>query len=46
MLYQISRTASVLNGLKNEPSYEFICEVILKATLSKPRKSIAKVYVN
>jgi hypothetical protein len=35
VLYQISRTASVLNGLKNEPSYEFIGEVILKATLSK-----------
>jgi hypothetical protein len=25
-----ARTASVLNGLKNDPSYEFIGEVILK----------------
>ena len=25
-----ARTASVLNGLKNDPSYEFISEVILK----------------
>jgi hypothetical protein len=25
-----ARTASVLNGLKNDPSYEFIGEIILK----------------
>jgi hypothetical protein len=36
-----ARTASVLNGLKNYPSYEFISEVILKLlnALSKPKQS-------
>ena len=34
-----ARTASVLNGLKNDPSYEFIGEAIfVKSMLSKPRK--------
>ena len=49
VLYQIylisagqARTACVLNGLKTPILYEFIVEVILKITLSKPRKSRVK----
>jgi hypothetical protein len=41
-----ARTASVLNGLKNEPSDELIGEVILKINLFQAEKIKAKVYVN
>ena len=34
--------ANVVNDLKNDSSCEFIGEVILKKTLSKPRKSKLK----
>ena len=41
-----ARTASVLNGLKNDPSYEFIGEVILKLNVVWAEKIKVKVYVN
>ena len=39
------RIASVLNGLKNDPSYEFISEVILKINVVQVEKIKAKVYM-
>ena len=38
--------ANVLSYLKNDPSYEFIGEVIFKINIVKAEKIKAKVYVN
>ena len=38
--------ANVVNGLKNDSSYEFIGEVILKINVVKAEKIKVKVYVN
>ena len=38
------RAASVLNGFKNEPFYEFIGEVILKINLYLRRKKQQETY--
>ena len=38
--------ANVVNGLKNDSSYEFIGEVILKINVVSAEKTKVKVYVN
>ena len=41
-----ARIASVLNGLKNDPSYKFIGEVLFKSNVAQAEKMKAKVYVS
>jgi hypothetical protein len=40
------QTGSILNVLKNDPSHDFIGEVILKMNVAQAEKIEGKVYVN